>query len=375
MVFLGAAFFLVVWGSSRLISRPGPVDFHLLTVIEMDVSATRQWIVQAPAGGGDPRILTEDFRTAGSISLAYDGQHFLFSGEKFPDGDRGIWEMKVGGSAARWITGGNGDPDQPRYLPDGRILYRDAPSIRDRGPRGPRSLFSCLPDGTDSRRLTFGDYRDRQPAVLDDGRVRFVRYPLRPGDRTPPVPLAIHPDGTGLLPDTREPDSQPETGWVSVTIGTKEYLVQEELVGAVRPIPPVLTSVVDRRQTSGTLLCLNVYESRLEAVSRLAPGSIDRVRLMRAERDQEARADGGEVLAEALVHSDGSFFVEVPADIPLRMDLLGKNGETVASLKRAIWVRPNENRGCVGCHESPEMSPENRVPLALAGSRGGADAD
>jgi hypothetical protein len=30
-----------------------------------------------------------------------------------------------------------------------------------------------------------------------------------------------------------------------------------------------------------------------------------------------------------------------------------------------MWIRPNERRGCVGCHEDHEQTPENRVPLAV----------
>jgi hypothetical protein len=30
-----------------------------------------------------------------------------------------------------------------------------------------------------------------------------------------------------------------------------------------------------------------------------------------------------------------------------------------------MWLRPNERRGCVGCHEDPELVPANRVPLAV----------
>ncbi|MEK7798670.1 MAG: hypothetical protein AAB297_02480, partial [Acidobacteriota bacterium] len=67
----------------------------------------------------------------------------------------------------------------------------------------------------------------------------------------------------------------------------------------------------------------------------------------------------------APVLPDGSFFVEVPADTPLRLTLLHRDGRPLAALASGIWVRPNENRGCIGCHEERDRAPENRQPLAV----------
>jgi hypothetical protein len=82
-------------------------------------------------------------------------------------------------------------------------------------------------------------------------------------------------------------------------------------------------------------------------------------------------AEGLKVV-EAPVESDGSFVIEVPADRPLRLQLIGPDG-ALAEDPSLIWVRPNENRGCIGCHEDAEASPENRVPLAL--ERGAAQGE
>ena len=92
-----------------------------------------------------------------------------------------------------------------------------------------------------------------------------------------------------------------------------------------------------------------------------------------------ARPTGGEpCVALAPVHAEGSFFLEVPADTPLQLELLGDNERVLASLRSGLWVRPNENRGCIGCHENPEIAPQNRLPLAVSvptgASRDGAVA-
>jgi hypothetical protein len=117
---------------------------------------------------------------------------------------------------------------------------------------------------------------------------------------------------------------------------------------------------VDEAKSTGWLLCLNVYQSELQEVARLKPGDVQQVQVAAVNADRTER-----VLGEAPVEEDGSFYLEVPADTLLRLRLLGPDGRVVASLRSGLWVRPNENRGCIGCHENPRLAPENRVPLAV----------
>jgi hypothetical protein len=70
-------------------------------------------------------------------------------------------------------------------------------------------------------------------------------------------------------------------------------------------------------------------------------------------------------MGEAPVESDGSFFVRVPADTSFTIELLNDRGTTVQKMSRWIWVRAGTSRGCIGCHESKELAPENRVTDAL----------
>ena len=77
-------------------------------------------------------------------------------------------------------------------------------------------------------------------------------------------------------------------------------------------------------------------------------------------------SDAKPFVALSPVYPDGSFFLTVPADTPLRLDLIGEQNEVLAALTSGLWVRPNENRGCIGCHEDPQIAPENRLPLAVS---------
>ena len=280
-------------------------------------------------------------------------------------------------SAPSMIVGG-GECLDPASLPDGRVVYARVPGGAD--PDGPTALYTALADGGQQRRITFGDARDRAPAVLPDGRIVFRRH-QRQG---PGKLFAMNADGTGLqlfcepaagasieggpwLADDRLifaermlPGADEHRVSVSVhqPLGTREVLagnVQQADHPAPRARPLSLTSVVDERKSTGTLLCLDVRTSRIPTVAGAQPGTIRAVRVLAVD---------GQVLGQAPVEADGSFFIEVPADQPLRLQLDGPAG-VIAEDHSEFWVRPNENRGCIGCHEDPELAPENRAILAL----------
>ena len=67
----------------------------------------------------------------------------------------------------------------------------------------------------------------------------------------------------------------------------------------------------------------------------------------------------------ASVESDGSFFVKVPADRPIRFALLDAKGDVLRQEQGWFWIRRGEQRYCTGCHAGPEHAPENRVPAVL----------
>ncbi len=62
--------------------------------------------------------------------------------------------------------------------------------------------------------------------------------------------------------------------------------------------------------------------------------------------------------------SDGSFYLKIIADKPFRIRTLDEQGKVVRQCDW-IWLRPNERRGCVGCHEDQDIVPDNRIPFAV----------
>jgi hypothetical protein len=65
------------------------------------------------------------------------------------------------------------------------------------------------------------------------------------------------------------------------------------------------------------------------------------------------------------VEEDGSFYLKVIANEPFQIRTLDKDGHILCGPCSWLWLRPNERRGCVGCHEDPELVPINRIPLAV----------
>jgi hypothetical protein len=65
------------------------------------------------------------------------------------------------------------------------------------------------------------------------------------------------------------------------------------------------------------------------------------------------------------VEEDGSFYLKVEADKPFTISTLDKEGKVINGPGSWIWIRPNERRGCIGCHEDNEMVPANRFSLAV----------
>ena len=104
--------------------------------------------------------------------------------------------------------------------------------------------------------------------------------------------------------------------------------------------------------STGLLLCQDIH------LSRIVDASDKKSNLV-----QVWGRDGlmGEVQAE----EDGSFYLKIAADIPIQIRNVDRDGKTIRGPSAWIWLRPNERRGCVGCHADPELVPENRVPMAV----------
>jgi hypothetical protein len=125
---------------------------------------------------------------------------------------------------------------------------------------------------------------------------------------------------------------------------------------AARPAPQGHMSSMDPRRPTGTLLCLDVNETAYTAGPATHAAARVRFAVWREGREQG--------LGELRPHADGSFMVEVPADTPLVIEAYDETGRLVRRCPPLVWLRPGENRACVGCHEPHHRAPRNVRPLA-----------
>jgi hypothetical protein len=308
----------------------------------------------------------------------------------------------------------SGDLD-PAVLPDGRLVFSSwQRSTLRHGPRGRLSLFTAHTDGLDYA-LFSGDEGlgvKLMPAVTTDGLVVFVEgdevtpdgsgslasvslrrnlhsYRRITGDRDglfhSPSALA---DGTVLVSHRPRDGRQshgvyrmdPGSGRREAVFDDPQYDdVQARAVGA-HPEPDGRSSVVKPANPSGTLYCLNVFESDLPTGQWLRPGTPLRLRVLEGiprrtaevggTADNQSSPSGSppllqrRFLGEIDVEDDGSFNIQVPPNIPIELQLIDADGLALRSCSW-IWVRNNETRGCIGCHEDGERTPENRFVQAV----------
>jgi len=129
---------------------------------------------------------------------------------------------------------------------------------------------------------------------------------------------------------------------------------------AAHPAPRWFWSIVKPQLQEGYFICLDSNRSADSPKGRTSP-PIASVRATILEpKPSHAR-----LLGQAPVEKDGSFYVAVPSDVPVRFELLDATGRVIKAQHSWLWTRPGEESGCVGCHEDKGAAPENRWPMTL----------
>jgi hypothetical protein len=110
----------------------------------------------------------------------------------------------------------------------------------------------------------------------------------------------------------------------------------------------------------GTILCMNANFTRPEgrATRPGEPLKAAKVRIFTGNKEKAS------MLGEVLLQADGSFMAQVPAEVPLGFESLDAQGNTLLKSEPFLWLRPGENRSCIGCHEPYNHTIPNIRPLA-----------
>jgi len=361
------------------------------------------------------RELAPGFFASADPEVSFDGQRVLFAGKPRREDPWQIWEAPAGVLSgpreARRIAAWPEDSIRPLYLPDGKIVYARKTSqgyqlevlalaggqpLRITYAPGNyltcdilhdgrvlyetnRDLYTVYPDGSgvEAYRCDHGVSRHaaRQLASRDvvfttgNGFARFTSelatqvdsVPRHGGEFAGP-PAEVTPEITpdewlvSFRPNARTPYAIYSLNPANSTLAktTDAPGVQPMLLGA-REVPLRFPSGL-HDWAGANLLCLNAYTSK----TNITEGAIGSVRLY-------SQGGGGQpaLLGETAVESDGSFFLHVPSEQPLRMELRDRSGRVIEAERGWFWMRRGEQRVCVGCHAGPERAPENAVPKVL----------
>jgi hypothetical protein len=313
-----------------------------------------------------------------------------------------LWVCKLDGSDAHPITFGPGDFEVETVLMNGMILATArSPLLAGNGQPGDRQLYTLRPDGSG---LAAFRCDHQHPAIrsqaeeLDDGSVVFVKSPLtgvgcggelawirrgalRNASLTSiqalvlsPKPLTAEELVVAREPNAGNPNEKKLALYAFDAAQAKfEGLIyQDSKLSSVAAVPVAAHepprwywSTLNPALQLGYFICLDSYladDTRLAAV-------LSKVRVLALGPESAhlgSKSAATEIrLGEAPVEKDGSFYIAVPPDKPVRFELLDASGQVVRAQRSWIWVRSGEEDGCVGCHEDRALAPENRWPLAL----------
>ena len=353
------------------------------------------------AGKAEP--LVAGFAASADANVSFDAQTVLFAGKRSADDPWQIWEVTLKDRSVRKVIATATDAERPLYLPGGRMVWAQrtaagfqlqsaedghAPAQR---PLNPTAGPGVLP-------LTYIHTSAFPTDVLRDGRILFeAGFPLGHGS-TPELYL-VYADGSGVESvrcdhgRARWGGTQLASGDVVFTHGTSlarftSPLAHEEPIKAPRGIyagsiaeTSSGTWLVSAKAEAGEPFAIRMWtpgsavmrtvlarngENLVEPVpvaprarpnrhpSGLHPWDYANLLALdaRVSRDGalkgtpvsvrlEAQDATGRAIAmgTAPVERDGSFFVKVPGDRPIRFELLDFRGTILRQEKGWFWAR------------------------------------
>jgi len=335
---------------------------------------------------------------------------------------RALFVMDPDGGGMRPLTHTIIFDNEPEVLADGRIVFIRSDNFFDRG-KVETLLHAIHPDGSGGY-TEFGldngpEYGNRlraflcgSPAPMPDGRLAFLSGPGITVGRLGAVSrdlqhFRLAAGDVAALPDGRLMCTVGQTVSVEVTEGDKKRTIQDlryQKIGVLDPQsrpptitiihdsatgplhcpvylgprrrPPVLAERVDRKDSqkanaTGFLYC---QDARFTKQTTAGWSHVRAIRVL-AGKGLTTRSShsyivhaGNETIELGTVPlaPDGSFSIEVPANVPLALQAVDAEGRSELNEMSWIYVRPGERRGCVGCHHRRQSAPLGERPRALA---------
>jgi hypothetical protein len=331
--------------------------------------------------------------------------------ESGPPAKTDLYSVRFDGTGLRRLTYGVAASYDPFQMQDGRILFSNwLRNHLGKGVLGSIDLSAVHLDGTDYAAFsgTLGLRIKHMACATAKGMVAFVESERSPWDGsgtigvislrrnlhsyravTTPADGLFHspsplPDGSILV--SRRPVAggvhaiyrlDLESGSRTLVFGEPGYHSIQAVALAERPEPDGHSSVVEDDQNWSKLYCLSVSENDLKR-EWMPPGTARRIRVIEGlPRAAGAFPDGSGATADSLsgmiqkrllgdleLDEDGSFHVLVPPNTPIQLQIVDRDGMALRT-SAWIWAKNKENRGCIGCHEDGERTPDNVFAKAL----------
>ena len=362
-------------------------------------------IYRVPAAGGEPQRLTDGpFHDIDPAELP-DGRIVFTSTrigtfeEYHQPPSRALFRMNADGTDIHLITATPIFDNEPKVMANGRVAFIRSDNFFDRS-KIETHLHSIRPDGTDGlaefaanvgpdygvrlRAFGFGS-----PAPLANGRLAYIsnrgnfigasgsqereqhRLPSNLGDLAP-LPdgrllcTVLRTDGRRMISDVLGVIEPRDNRVVSIFESRMGGIHSPVFLGA-RARPPVIPDYVDhtragRPGATGFLFC---QDARFTTKSKADWERIRAIRVLgavplttRSSHSHIVHVGHETVeLGTVPLAPDGSFNVEVPADMPLALQAVDAEGRSELNEMSWLYVRPGERRSCIGCHQPREAAP------------------
>lgn len=150
-----------------------------------------------------------------------------------------------------------------------------------------------------------------------------------------------------------------------------------------KDVPRTIASVLPEKEKSsspamGTFLLSNVRESLTQIPNDRKITDLRIFQILpkypghRSDSPKIGYSHSGNarlLLGSVPVEEDGSAHFIVPANKPIYFQAIDENGKAVQTMRSEVYLRPGENRGCVGCHEQNQTTFRNLEKQSLAAQR------
>jgi len=140
------------------------------------------------------------------------------------------------------------------------------------------------------------------------------------------------------------------------------------------PRPPVVPDKIDPSRNDATVFISDVYHGPgLKGIPR---GEVEKLRLytytfgyngvggLYGSIGMDGPWDMRRTLGTVPVEPDGSALFKVPANTPIALQPLDREGKAMQIMRSWFTAMPGENLSCVGCHEDPNDAPPVKTVLA-----------